>query len=214
MRGAKKPTKNFRIYSRILVSVFFAYIIYISMDLSVLSSPRGWILFAVTITYPIFNSILFLTAVMILVSVIKERKENQVHIRWVCELFGFLAVVIGDSWFSIIVLTGFLDQLWISALLLSAHYLIVAGGLIWYLNFESGSAKNKDLKVAPERSITLKRKNVVLPLIIGLTLSVLITIYWMYSSNSSDKFSLGSTYNRDNVTNQNITVVRLAQLHR
>jgi apolipoprotein N-acyltransferase len=93
------------------------------MDLSVLSSPRGWILLTVTIAYPIFNSILFLTAVMILVGLIKEGKENQLHVRWVCELFGFLAVVIGDSWFSVIVLTGFLDQLWISALLLPYYFL-------------------------------------------------------------------------------------------
>ena len=151
---AKKPTTNFRIYSGILVSIFFAYIIYISVDLSVLSTPRGWILLAVTIAYPIFNSILFLTAVMILVSVIKEGKENQLHIRWVCELFGFLAVVIGDSWFSIIVLTGFLDQLWMSALLLSAHYLIIAGGLIWYLKFESRSGKTTDLKDDPKKPIS------------------------------------------------------------
>jgi branched-chain amino acid transport system substrate-binding protein len=209
---AKKPTTNFRIYSGILVSIFFAYIIYISVDLSVLSTPRGWILLAVTIAYPIFNSILFLTAVMILVSVIKEGKENQLHIRWVCELFGFLAVVIGDSWFSIIVLTGFLDQLWMSALLLSAHYLIIAGGLIWYLKFESRSGKTTDLKDDPKKPISLKGKSVVLPLIIGLTLSLLVPIYWMYSSNSSDKFSSSSSYIRDNGMNQNITVVPIGAI--
>jgi branched-chain amino acid transport system substrate-binding protein len=209
---AKKPSTNFRVCSGILVSIFFAYIIYISIDLSVLSTPRGWILLAVTIAYPIFNSILLLTAVMILVSVIKEGKENQLHIRWVCELFGFLAVVIGDSWFSIIVLTGFLDQLWMSALLLSAHYLIIAGGLIWYLKFESRSDKTIDPKAGHKKPITLKGKNVVVPLIVGLSLSLLVPIYWMYSSNSSDKFSSSSSYLGVNVINQNITVVPIGAI--
>ena len=46
---------------------------------------------------------------------------------------GLLSVVVGDSWFAIIVLTAFVEQLWISALLLSAHYLLIAGGLVYYL---------------------------------------------------------------------------------
>ncbi len=54
-----------------------------------------------------------------------------------CELVGLLAIVVGDSWFAIIVLTSFVEQLWISSLLLSAHYLLIAGGIIWYLRYLS-----------------------------------------------------------------------------
>lgn len=50
-------------------------------------------------------------------------------------MVGFLAIVVGDSWFAIIVLTAFVEQLWMSALLLSAHYLLIAAGLIWYLRY-------------------------------------------------------------------------------
>ena len=50
-------------------------------------------------------------------------------------MVGFLAIVVGDSWFAIIVLTAFVEQLWMSALLLSAHYLLIASGFIWYLRY-------------------------------------------------------------------------------
>ncbi len=63
------------------------------------------------------------------------KKEKHHFVPWVCELVGFLAIVVGDSWFAIIVLTAFVEQLWMSALLLSAHYLLIAGGLIWYLRY-------------------------------------------------------------------------------
>ena len=87
-------------------------------------------LFIVTIAYPILNSILTVLALTILLNI---KNENHHFIPWICELVGLLAIVIGDSWFAIIVLTAFVEQIWISAILLSAHYLLIAGGLVWYL---------------------------------------------------------------------------------
>jgi ABC-type branched-subunit amino acid transport system substrate-binding protein len=69
---------------------------------------------------------------MILIGI---KNEKHHFIPWICELVGFLAIVIGDSWFAIIVLTAFVEELWMSTLLLSAHYLLIAGGLIWYLRY-------------------------------------------------------------------------------
>jgi hypothetical protein len=63
------------------------------------------------------------------------KNEKHHFIPWICELVGFLAIVVGDSWFAIIVLTAFVEQIWMSALLLSAHYLLIAAGLIWYLRY-------------------------------------------------------------------------------
>ncbi|MGE3859969.1 MAG: ABC transporter substrate-binding protein, partial [Nitrososphaeraceae archaeon] len=85
-----------------------------------------------TLAYPTLNSILTVLALMIL---LKIKNEKHHFIPWICELIGFLAIVVGDSWFAIIVLTAFVEQLWISALLLSAHYLLIAAGLIWYLRY-------------------------------------------------------------------------------
>ena len=89
-------------------------------------------LFIVTIAYPTLNSILTVLALMILLGI---KNEKHHFIPWICELVGFLAIVVGDSWFAIVVLTAFVEQIWMSALLLSAHYLLIAAGLIWYLRY-------------------------------------------------------------------------------
>ena len=125
----------------LLTGLFLAYILNLTLDLAQTSNFRGVMLFIVTIAYPTLNSILTVLAITILLG-IKNEKHHLVP--WVCELIGFLAIVVGDSWFAIIVLTTFVEQLWISTLLLSAHYLLIAGGLIWYLRY-SIKWKSKDL---------------------------------------------------------------------
>ena len=112
--------------------LFLIYILNLTLDLSELSNFRGLMLFIVTIAYPTLNSILTALAMMILLRI---KNEKHHFIPWICELVGFLAIVVGDSWFAIIVLTAFVEQLWMSALLLSAHYLLIAAGLIWYLRY-------------------------------------------------------------------------------
>ena len=110
--------------------LFLIYILNLTIFLNETSSFRGLMLFVVTIAYPTLNSILTVLALLILLEIKTERHH---FIPWVCELVGLLSVVVGDSWFAIIVLTAFVEQLWISALLLSAHYLLIAGGLVYYL---------------------------------------------------------------------------------
>jgi ABC-type branched-subunit amino acid transport system substrate-binding protein len=112
--------------------LFLIYILNLTLELSELSNFRGLMLFVVTIAYPTLNSILTVIALMILIGI---KKEKHHFIPWICELVGFLAIVVGDSWFAIIVLTAFVEQIWMSTLLLSAHYLLIAGGLIWYLRY-------------------------------------------------------------------------------
>ena len=112
--------------------LFLIYILNLTLDLTELSNFRGLMLFIVTIAYPTLNSILTVLALMILLGI---KNEKHHFIPWICELVGFLAIVVGDSWFAIIVLTAFVEQIWMSALLLSAHYLLIAAGLIWYLRY-------------------------------------------------------------------------------
>jgi branched-chain amino acid transport system substrate-binding protein len=125
----------------VLTGLFLVYILNLTLDLAQTSNYRGMMLFIVTIAYPTLNSILTILAITILLGI---KKEKHHLIPWVCELVGFLAIVVGDSWFAIIVLTTFVEQLWISTLLLSAHYLLIAGGLMWYLRY-SIKWKSKDL---------------------------------------------------------------------
>ena len=112
--------------------LFLIYILNLTLENTVTSNFRGLMLFVVTIAYPTLNSILTVLALMVLLGIKNERHH---FIPWICELVGLLAIVVGDSWFAIIVLTTFVEQLWMSALLLSAHYLLIAGGLIWYLRY-------------------------------------------------------------------------------
>jgi branched-chain amino acid transport system substrate-binding protein len=112
--------------------LFLIYILNLTLENTETSNFRGLMLFVVTIAYPTLNSVLTVLALMILLGIKNERHH---FIPWICELVGLLAIVIGDSWFAIIVLTTFIEQLWMSALLLSAHYLLIAGGLIWYLRY-------------------------------------------------------------------------------
>jgi hypothetical protein len=71
-------------------------------------------------------------AVLILIGI---RHEKIHYISWLCELLAFLSLVLGGSWFATIALTELIDQLWVSSLLLSAHYIIIAGGPIWYIKY-------------------------------------------------------------------------------
>jgi len=125
---------------------FLIYILNLMLSLTEISNFRGLMLFIVTIAYPILNSILTVLALTILLNI---KNEKHHFIPWICELIGLLAIVIGDSWFAIIVLTAFVEQIWISAILLSAHYLLIAGGLVWYLRHYS----NWELRIS-DNSIT------------------------------------------------------------
>jgi ABC-type branched-subunit amino acid transport system substrate-binding protein len=135
--------------------LFLIYILNLTLDLSELSNFRGLMLFIVTIAYPTLNSILTALALMILLRI---KNEKHHFVPWICELVGFLAIVVGDSWFAIIVLTAFVEQLWMSAVLLSAHYLLIAAGLIWYLRYYI-KWQSKDLIYKIIINIRRRRKN-------------------------------------------------------
>jgi ABC-type branched-subunit amino acid transport system substrate-binding protein len=155
-----------------LAGLFLAYILNLTLDMALTSNFRGTMLFIVTIAYPTLNSILTVLAITILLG-IKSEKQHRHLVPWVSESAGFLAIVVGDSWFAIIVLTTSIEQLWISTLLLSAHYLLIAGGLIWYLRY-SIKWKSNDLAfkiVAGIRKRRLSNKIIVTSItIIGLVL--------------------------------------------
>ena len=134
---------------------------------------KGLMLFVVTIAYPTLNSILTVLVLTILLGI---KKETHHFVPWVCELVGFLAIVVGDSWFAVIVLTAFVEQLWMSALLLSAHYLLIAGGLIWYLRYWiKWQSKDSIFKITTKiRRRTETSKKVLLGSIISISFQYLL----------------------------------------
>jgi ABC-type branched-subunit amino acid transport system substrate-binding protein len=186
--------------------LFLVYILNLTLDLTEISNYRGLMLFIVTIAYPTLNSILTALALMILINI---KKEKQHFVPWICELVGFLAIVVGDSWFAIIVLTAFVEQLWMSALLLSAHYLLIAAGLIWYLRYYI-KWQSKDLiyKIIINTRRNKTFKKVLFSSTISISFLILVSFYYtnVYSGDQSLDFfikksssypQLSSTYNED-----------------
>ena len=128
--------KQFRFKNRTLFltavgcSIFLSYIVTVTTSLADLSSTRGIAIFAVIVAYPIFDAILMVPAIVILINF---RNEPLWFTPWVCECAGILLMAMSDSWFVPIILTSLVNQLWISSLFFSAHYLVIAGGLFWFL---------------------------------------------------------------------------------
>jgi branched-chain amino acid transport system substrate-binding protein len=197
--------------------LFLIYILNLTLDLTELSSFRGLMLFIVTIAYPTLNSILTALALMILINI---KKEKQHFVPWICELVGFLAIVIGDSWFAIIVLTAFVEQLWMSALLLSAHYLLIAAGLIWYLRY-SIKWQSKDIIykiIANTRRRNKTFKKILFSSIISISFLIFAGFFYtnVYSGDHSNDFFIkksssypqlfSSTYNEDNSSRKDFVV--------
>jgi branched-chain amino acid transport system substrate-binding protein len=133
----KEFQKKFNFGRKVLVAsvignaIFLCYIIALTANLSVLSSSRGIQVFAFIVAYPILDSILMIPAIVILV---EFRKEPVWFTPWICESLGIFLIALSDSWFAVIVLTTLVEQLWLSALFFAAHFLVMAAGLLWYIN--------------------------------------------------------------------------------
>ena len=172
--------------------LFLIYILNLTLENTETSNFRGLMLFVVTVAYPTLNSVLTVLALMILLGIKNERHH---FIPWICELVGLLAIVIGDSWFAIIVLTTFVEQLWMSALLLSAHYLLIAGGLIWYLRYViKWHSKGVIFKIATKlRNANLK---VLIASIIFTSSLIFAGLYFtnVFSIFQSNDFIINSNY--------------------
>ncbi|WP_148686577.1 ABC transporter substrate-binding protein [Candidatus Nitrosocosmicus hydrocola] len=170
----KVSNKNIIYLITIGTGLFLAYILNLTLSLTEISNFRGLMLFVVTIAYPILNSVLTVLALTILLNL---KNEKEMSIPWICELIGLLAIVIGDSWFAIIVLTAFVDQIWISAVLISAHYLLIAGGLIWYIRYSTSwslerfNFKNKFMS---KKSFNKKIIAVIVTVALSFTITLLI----------------------------------------
>ena len=115
-----------------VITVFLAYMFSLTLDLSNLSTSKGVVFFYHYVSLSTLKSVLAFLAVLILIGI---RHEKIHYITWLHELLPLLSLFLGDSWFAIIALTELVEQLGVSSLLLSAHYIIIAGGLIWYIKY-------------------------------------------------------------------------------
>ena len=112
--------------------VFVAYLISLTIGLSDFSSQGSVSLFVVLISYPIMNAALTIPALPILIGLWKERPWS---IPWTFKSLSLFCIVITDSWFAFIILSGLYEQVWLSSMFFGAEYLILAGGLLWFNKF-------------------------------------------------------------------------------
>lgn len=112
--------------------IFVAYLISITIGLSDFSSQGSISMFAVLIAYPIMNALLTIPALSILIGLWKERPWS---IPWTFKSLSLFCIVITDSWFAFIILSGLYEQVWLSSMFFGAEYLIMASGLLWFNKF-------------------------------------------------------------------------------
>jgi branched-chain amino acid transport system substrate-binding protein len=112
--------------------IFVAYLIYLTIGLSDFSSQGGVSLFAVLIGYPVMNALMTIPALPILIGLWSERPWS---IPWTFKSLSLFCIVITDSWFAFIILSGLYEQVWLSSMFFGAEYLILAGGLLWFNKF-------------------------------------------------------------------------------
>jgi ABC-type branched-subunit amino acid transport system substrate-binding protein len=126
--------------------IFVGYLIWLTIGISDFSSQGGFLMFAVLIAYPIMNALLTIPALSILFGLWKERPWS---IPWTFKSLSLFCIVITDSWFAFIIISGLYEQVWLSSMFFGAEYLILAGGLLWfnkylaiYKNHGTASASN------------------------------------------------------------------------
>jgi ABC-type branched-subunit amino acid transport system substrate-binding protein len=112
--------------------IFVAYLIFLTIGLSDFSGQGSVSMFAVLIAYPIMNALLTIPALSILIGLWKERPWS---IPWTFKSLSLFCIVITDSWFAFIILSGLYEQVWLSSMFFGAEYLILAGGLLWFNKF-------------------------------------------------------------------------------
>ena len=112
--------------------IFVAYLMSLTIGLSDFSSQGSVSMFAVLIAYPIMNALLTIPALSILIGLWKERPWS---IPWTFKSLSLFCIVITDSWFAFIILSGLYEQVWLSSMFFGAEYLIMASGLLWFNKF-------------------------------------------------------------------------------
>jgi branched-chain amino acid transport system substrate-binding protein len=127
-----KLNKRVLLASIIGNGIFIAYLGSLTIGISDFSSQGGVSMFAVLIAYPLMNALLTVPALPILLGLWKERPWS---IPWTFKSLSLFCIVITDSWFAFIIISGLYEQVWLSSMFFGAEYLILAGGLLWFNKF-------------------------------------------------------------------------------
>ena len=103
----KKFNRSVLVASIIGSALLLGYLITFTANVSVLNTTRGIVMFSVIIAYPILNSVLTVLAIVILIGF---RNERFWSVSWIFESLAMLCIVVADSWFALVVLTGLVER--------------------------------------------------------------------------------------------------------
>ena len=187
-----------------VTGVFLFYIISVTLDLANFSSPRGIVMFSVLVAYPILDAIIIVPSSLI---VVNYRKEPLWFTPWVCKSAGIFLLAVADSWFAFFVVTSLSSELWPSAIVISAHSVIVAAGLLWYMKFlithkdvdsnlnrtqdtninskELPESNSKNRSFSKKEKMRIRIRSVVFLIVVGLSVSSLVIVVASFLSSSS-----------------------------
>jgi branched-chain amino acid transport system substrate-binding protein len=176
--------------------LFIAFIVGITINLGVFSTPRGLALFSIMIAYPVLNITLIVPAIVMFIGF---KKDSESSIPRICESLSLINLVIADSWFAIIFLSNLIETVWFSNLLIVDHYLIISAGLLWSLlflhpiTFKSTTKYKKYLKVSHK----ISKKIPLVPSILIVVIPMLIFAISFYPSFFSNSYQNESSSKDD-----------------
>ncbi len=155
-------------------AIFLAYMISVTLSLAVLNSQAGIAMYAVIISYLILNSILMVPGVIILVTLWNHKSWS---IPWKWKSAGLFAIVVTDSWFALVVMTGLLEHLWIPSLFFVADSLILVAAVLWYNKFLTQyNEHDEKLTCMGKMDITLKVRKKIRPYDIPIAVIIIAAI--------------------------------------
>lgn len=186
----------------VVTGVFLFYILSVTLNLANFSSPRGIAMFSVLVAYPILDAIIIVPSFLI---VVNYRKEPLWFTPWVCKSAGIFLLAVADSWFAFFVVTSLTSELWPSAIVISAHSIIVAAGLLWYMKFlithkdvdsnlnptinynsrEIPEYNIKNRKFSKKEKMRIRIRSLVFLIVVGLSVSALVIVVASFLSPSS-----------------------------
>lgn len=136
-------------------SIFLGFMTYFTLTISSFENLRGISMFIVLLLYPLLASLLLIFSIILQVGL---RKDSHHAVPWMFDSLATLAIVVADSWFVIVVITNTVSEIWVSSLFITAHYLIMVAGLIWYCKYLTHQSDNSILNKCYN---TLKKKQII-----------------------------------------------------
>lgn len=179
----------------IIGAVYLTIMTYFTLSISSFENYRGISMFIVLLLYPLFASLLLIFSIILQVGL---RKDTHHAVPWMFDSLATIAIVVADSWFVIVMVTNIVNEIWVASLFISAHYLIMVAGLIWYSRYLTHKSETSILYKFYNN---IKKKQILS--IIGILIVISISFYSLpnplnsinpQSSNHKHDKEIGSPY--------------------